>query len=79
MKAFYGKEIDPASEQELIEKILAKYRHLTVSEELKKNIHSELAAAKSRGEISIPFKVVMRKDSSGKHRDYIEVILDTKV
>jgi hypothetical protein len=79
MRAFYGKEIDPESEQKIIEKILSKYRHRAVSEELKKTIYSELSAAKERGEITIPFKVVMRKDLSGKHRDYVEVILDTKV
>jgi len=79
MRPFYGKEIDPGSEQEFIEKILAKYRNQLASEELKKSIHSELTAAKEKGDISIPFKVVMRKDTSGKHHDYIEVILDTKV
>ena len=79
MKAFYGKEIDPGLEQDIIERILSQYRRLPVSEELKKTIHSELTAAKERGDIMIPFKVVMRKDGSGKHRDYIEVILDTKV
>jgi hypothetical protein len=79
MRPFYGKEIDPGSEQECIEKILSKYRHEPVSEELKKKIHNELAAAKARGVISIPFKVVMQKDSTGKHPDYIEVILETKV
>lgn len=79
MKAFYGKEIDSDTEQQKIEKILSKYRHMPVSEELKKLIYDELSAAKQRGDILIPFKVVMRKDLSGKHRDCIEVILETKV
>jgi hypothetical protein len=79
MRAFYGKEIDPGVEQKIIEKILSKYRQSPVSEELKKTIYGELTAAKQRGDITIPFKVVMRKDASGKHREYIEVILDTKV
>lgn len=79
MKPFYGKEIDPETEQKVIEKILSKYRHMAVSEELKKTIYGELASAKQRGDITIPFKVVLRKEPTGKHRSYIEVILDTKV
>lgn len=79
MRAFYGKEIDPGLEHEVIEKILSKYRHMPVSEDLKKMIYNELLSAKEQGIIAIPFKVVMRKDISGKHHSYIEVILDTKV
>ena len=79
MKPFYGKEIDPAREQALIEKILSKYRHMPFSDDLKKTLYDELSSAKERGDITIPFKIVMRKDSSRAHRAYIEVILDTKV
>jgi hypothetical protein len=78
MKAFYGKEIDPSREQEFIENILSKYRQMPVSEDLKKTIYFELSQAKERGDITIPFRVVMRK-SNEYHRAYIEIILDTKV
>ncbi len=64
-------------EQATIERILAKYRLEPVSEELKKTIYNDLVAAKADGKISIPFKVVMRKADA--QRDYIEVVLDTKV
>ncbi len=79
MEHFYGKEIDRNHEQLLIEKMLSKYRFEPVSEELKKIIHKELAAAKERGEITIPFKVVMHSSNSPTHQAYIEVILDSKV
>lgn len=78
MEPFYGKEINCSEEQLRIQKILSKYRSQPVSEELKKTIYNELSGAKERGEISIPFKVVMRHSDS-HHRPYIEVILDTKV
>lgn len=79
MHFFYGKAIDPETEKKKIESILSKYRYETASEELKKTIHKELIHAKTKGEISIPFKVVLRKSPSEAHRGYIEVILDTKV
>ena len=79
MEAFYGKQIDPTTEQETIEKILSKYRKMPVTDELKKSIYNELCTAKASGVITIPFKIVMRKDPHRKGRDYIEVILDTKV
>ncbi len=79
MCPFYGKEIDPDREQAIIQKILSQYRRTPVSEELKKKIHDELSAAKEKGVITIPFKVVMRGDQTGIRLPYIEVILDTKV
>ncbi len=79
MDPFYGKEIDPDQQQKEVEKILSKYAQEPVSNDLKKKIYEALLHAKNTGRISIPFKIVMRKDPSGVHRDFIEVILDTKV
>lgn len=79
MKPFYGKEIDPKTEQRTIQKILSKFCSEPVSEDLKKKIYEELTAAKHIGKISIPFKIVMRKFPDERRQDYIEIILDTKV
>ena len=79
MEPFYGKEIDAAAEQKLIEKMLIKHRAKPATEALKKEIYDELMEAKHAGKISIPFKLALRKDPSGVHREYVEVILDTKV
>ncbi|MCH9627023.1 MAG: hypothetical protein S4CHLAM2_06570 [Chlamydiales bacterium] len=79
MEPFYGKEIDPDQQQEEVRKILSKYALEPVSDALKKKIYADLSHAKHVGQITIPFKIVMRKDPSGVHRDFIEVILDTKV
>ncbi len=76
---FYGKEILADREQKLIQKMLKKYKNETVNEELKKKIWDDLQQAKFLGNITIPFKVVMRRDQSGKFPSYVEVILDTKV
>ncbi len=76
---FYGKAILPDREQEYINNLLKKYKNDLVNDELKKKIFDDLQAAKFAGMISIPFKVVMRRDPEGKYPDYIEVILDTKV
>jgi len=78
MRPFYGKEIIPDQQQVKIQKILSKFKHLPVSSELKKLIYDELTDAKVRGEITIPFKVVMHDLKSGR-RSYIEIILETKV
>lgn len=79
VEPFYGEIIDPEEEQEQIDKILFKYKSEPASEDLKKKIYNELAAAKAAGIISIPFKIVMRKASTPAQVDLIEVILDTKV
>ena len=79
MDPFYGREIDPSQQKEEIKKILSKYIQEPVSDDLKRKIYNELIDAKARGKITIPFKVVMRKTPGNVHRDYIEVILDTKV
>ncbi len=76
---FYGKEILADREQALINTMLKKYRHEPVNEELKKKIWDDLQQAKFLGTLTIPFKVVIRRDQTGKFPSYVEVILDTKV
>lgn len=76
---FYGYEIIRRNEQAYIENLLKKYKKEPVNEELKQKIWDELQMEKYLGNITIPFKVVARRDSSGKFPEYIEIILDTKV
>ncbi|WP_068467882.1 hypothetical protein [Candidatus Protochlamydia phocaeensis] len=76
---FYDIEIIRRKEQAYIQELLKKYRNAPVTDELKGKIWDELQMEKYKGNITIPFKVVMRKDNSKKFPDYIEVILDTKV
>lgn len=76
---FYGVEIIRRQQQEYINQLLEKYKKHPVNDELKSKIYEELQMEKFHGRLTIPFKVVMRKDSSKKFPDYIEVILDTKV
>lgn len=76
---FYGTEIIRHKEQEYIQKLLKKYKDLPANEALKEKIWDELQMEKHLGRIKIPFKVVLRKDSTRKFPDYVEVILDTKV
>jgi hypothetical protein len=78
-RPFYDKSIFADREQEYIQKILAKYKKEPVTEELKKKIWDELQQEKFLGRISIPFKVVLRRDSYNKYPPYIEIILDTKL
>lgn len=76
---FYGHAILRAKEQDYIKKLLEKYKHEPVSEELKKKVWDELQMEKHYGRITIPFKLGVRRDPYGKFPDVIEVILDTKV
>jgi hypothetical protein len=76
---FYGFDIIRQKEQDHIQSLLRKYRNEPVTEELKAKIWDELQMEKYRGNVTIPFKLVMRRDASKKFPDYIEVILDTKV
>lgn len=76
---FYGYEIIRRNEEEYIKELLKKYRNEKVSEELKQKIWDELQMEKFHGRITIPFKVVTRRDPSGKFPEYVEIILDTKV
>ena len=76
---FYGKAIAREKEAEYIRSLLKKYDNAKVCQELQKAIYDELQKEKAKGNISIPFKVVMKCDSTKKYRDIIEIILDTKV
>lgn len=76
---YYDKEIVRRKEQEYINELLSKYKGAEANDELKKKIWEELMMEKHLGRISIPFKVVMRKDPLKQFPDQIEVILDTKV
>lgn len=76
---FYGIDIIRRREQGYINNLLKKFNGEPVTEELKKKIWDELQMEKSQGRITIPFKVVMRRDVYKKFPDYVEVILDTKV
>lgn len=78
-KPFYGQEVIRRREQEYIQQLLRKYQNDRVDDLLKQKIWDELQMEKYLGHITIPFKVVMRKDASGQFPDCIEVILDTKV
>ena len=76
---FYGKEIIRRTEQKYIHHLLRKYKNDPVNEELQSKIWNELQMEKYLGRLSIPFKVVIRKDINRQYPDYIEIILDTKV
>lgn len=76
---FYGHPIYRNLEEEYIQDLLKKYANEPVTDDLKKKIWDELQNAKYEGKVTIPFKIVMRRDPSRKYPDYIEVILDTKV
>jgi hypothetical protein len=76
---FYGVDVIRRTQQQYIQDLLKKYRLEPVTDELKAKIWDELQMEKYKGIVTIPFKVVMRRDSTKKFPDYIEVILDTKV
>ena len=76
---FYGAPVIRREEKEYIEKILSKHRGEKATEELKEKIWNELQMEKAKGNILIPFKVVIRRGLPGNFPDYIEIILDTKV
>lgn len=76
---FYGHEIIRDREQNYVNQLLAQFKGRKVTEELQKEIWNLLQQEKYKGALTIPFKMAMRRDPSGIHPDYIEVILDTKV
>jgi len=76
---FYGYEIIRGREEEYIKELLKKYKKEAVTQELRKKIWDELQMEKYLGRVTIPFKVVLRRDEAKKFPDYIEVVLDTKV
>lgn len=76
---FYGYDIIRGKEQDYIKSLLKKYKNEPVNDALKQKIWDELQMEKYHGRVTIPFKVVLCHDSTGKFPDYVEVILDTKV
>lgn len=76
---FYGFSIVRNQEQEKIESILEDFKDEPPSEELKKKIWDLLQMEKYKGNITIPFRVVLRKDPTHLFPDQVEVILDSKV
>ncbi len=76
---FYGKAILAHQEQEYIQTLIKRFKGLSATEELRAQVHDLLAEETAKGNLSIPFKVILRKDSSGKFPPSIEVILDTKL
>lgn len=76
---FYGQPIVRNREQEYIKNLLKKYKNAPVTDELKQKVWDELQMEKHYGRITIPFKMAVRRDPTGKFPDCIEVILDTKV
>ena len=76
---YYGKKIDRKREQEEIQTRLDKYKHLPVDEALQKKVYDELQEARRRGEIAIPFEVVIMPARPPAFRAYLEVRLATHV
>lgn len=76
---FYGYEIYREEQQNYIQSLLKKYKHEPPTEELKKKIWDELQMQKHLGNVTIPFKIAVRRDPYGKLPPCIEIILDTKV
>jgi hypothetical protein len=76
---FYGYEIIRREQEEYINKLLVPLRKEPVSDALKKKVWDLLQMEKHLGNVTIPFKIGVRRDPYGKFPDAIEVILDTKV
>jgi len=76
---FYGYEILRERQHALIDTVLAKYKGRAPDDALKKEIYEELQSLKAAGQVTIPFKVVLRRDLKRPLKNYVEVILDTKV
>ena len=76
---FYGYEIYRGDQEALIKRLLKKYESEPFSEELKKKVWDELQREKYLGNVTIPFKIAVRKDPYHRFPDKIEVILDSKV
>ncbi len=76
---FYGQHVIRQEEQTYIKNLLKKYEHEPVNDDLKKKVWEELMHEKLIGNVTIPFKLSLRRDATGKFPPYLEVILDTKV
>lgn len=76
---FYGYDIIRNREQEYIQELLKKYQNEPVNDALKQKVWDELQMEKHLGRVTIPFKLAVRLDPTGKFPPCIDVILDTKV
>ncbi len=76
---FYGYDIIRRTQEEIVSQILAKYKGEAVTDELKQKIWDELQMEKHHGNLTMPFKLAVRRDIYGKYPEFIEIILDTKV
>ncbi len=76
---FYGKPILVHEEQERIQELMQHFKGKPATEELRCQIYDMLTEERAKGLFSVPFKVVLRNDTSGAYSPYIEVILDSKV
>lgn len=76
---FYGEQIYRHRQEKFIKELLKKFEGKEASDELKKAVWDALQAEKAKGNITIPFKIAVRRDPYRKFPDKIEVILDTKV
>jgi hypothetical protein len=76
---FYGFDILRKRQEDLIRTLLSKFKGRNADEALQKDIWDELQTAKKDGKVTIPFKVVLRRDAYRRYPTYVEVILDTKV
>lgn len=77
--SFYGKTIIRRREQAVIQEVLKKYSAHIADENLKNIIHEELSDLKAKGVISIPFKVHLVKAPNKNFKNYVQILLDTKV
>ena len=76
---FTAIRLSGTSSRSISRSLLKKYDKEPATEELKKKIWDELQNEKFLGRVTIPFKIVLRRDPKGQFPSYIEVILDTKV
>lgn len=76
---FYGKEINRRQEKEYIQSLLKEFEDQPADDSLKKLVWEKLQWEKHLGNLTIPFKLALRKDPQKLYPDYLEVILDTKV
>lgn len=79
VRPYYGKWIIPDEEQKRIETLMKPFQNQPVSEELRKQVYETLSEAKFRGEISIPFRIVIAQDAYKRYPDCLKIILDTKL
>ena len=76
---FYDEKISRIQQEEFIDEVLAKYAGEDATEELVKKVYDDLMMEKHKGKLTIPFKVLIRKDESQNYPPHVEVILDTRV